>query len=248
MAQDGDAAARYDALDEGWYLEQQARRLRRIVEVLRDEHARGPVLELGALSGGFAAMYAPALGLRPDDVTCCDFSRAQLERAAGRGFKTVAWNLESEPPPPTLEEGHFQTLLFCEILEHLVDPGPRVEALVRLLAPRGLFVATTPNLASLPNRLRLLLGKTPSLGAAPGLSVRAPGSLAAFDHLRVCVPAEWKALLESAGLEVTRVEGCTSAPLDGETPRRRLSIALSRAFERLPGSLWMNTLLVGRRR
>jgi len=119
---------------------------------------------------------------------------------------------------------------------------------LELLAPGGLFVITTPNLASFGNRLRLLRGRTPSLGSAPGFTVKAPGSLATHDHLRVCVSEEWESLLQALGLQVTRVEGCTNAPrARAESLRRRISVGLNTLLERMPGRLWQGTVILARK-
>jgi 2-polyprenyl-3-methyl-5-hydroxy-6-metoxy-1,4-benzoquinol methylase len=245
--QNQDVAA-YEAVAEEWHLSEQARRFDRIVEILKQEGARTPWLEMGALGGGFAMMCADALGLPRAQMTCCDFTPRQLERAAARGFATALWDLEGGQRPASLPPGTFQTVLFCEIIEHLVAPDRTLPALVELLAPGGLFLVTTPNLASFGNRLRLLRGQTPSLAAAPGLGVKAPGSLAALDHLRVCVADEWAFLLENLGLKVARIEGATSAPRGrADNLRRRISVGLNVLFEKLPGKLWQNTIIVARR-
>ena len=245
--QNQDVAA-YEAVAEEWHLSEQARRFDRIIEILKRERAATPWLEMGALGGGFATMCADALGLPRGEMTCCDFTPRQLERAAARGFKTALWDLEGGQRPADLVPGSFQTILFCEIIEHLVAPDRTLRPLVELLAPGGLIIITTPNLASLGNRLRLLRGQTPSLAAAPGLGIKAPGSLAALDHLRVCVTDEWVFLVQNLGLEVTRIEGATSAPRGrADNLRRRISVGLNVLFEKLPGKLWQNTIIVARR-
>jgi len=239
----------FEALAEDWYLGEQGRRFDRILEVLKQERAEVPWLELGALGGGFAALCADGLGLPRGSMTCCDFTPELLRRAAERGFRTVTWDLEGGPRPASLVTGTFKTILFCEIIEHLVAPDRTLPSVVELLAPGGLFLLTTPNLASLGNRLRLLRGLTPSLAPAPGYKVKAPGSLASHDHLRVCVPQEWVSLLESLGLEVVRTEGCTSARRGRpETLRQRISMGVNVLCERLPGQLWQSTLIVARKR
>jgi SAM-dependent methyltransferase len=240
--------AAYEEVSEEWNLSEQMRRFDRIVQVLREEHASAPWIEFGALSGGFAAMCADALGLSRSEIWCCDFAGSQVSRAAARGFSTAVWNLEGGPRPPSLRREMFQTILFCEIIEHLVAPDLILASVLELLAPGGLLVLTTPNLASLGNRIRLLRGQTPSLAAAPGSQFKASGSLAALDHLRVCVAEEWVALVESLGLRVDRVEGCTSAPRDpGRSFRRRVSVGLNTLLERIPLRLWQNTLIVARK-
>jgi SAM-dependent methyltransferase len=241
--------AAFEEMPEDLYLIDQGRRFDRTIEVLSSENATTPWLEFGALGGGFAAMCADALGQPRDRMYCCDFTPQLLRQAADRGFPTCVWDLENGSPPPDLRPGTFQTILFCEIIEHLVAPDRTLKTVVELLAPGGLLLITTPNLASLGNRVRLLRGKTPSLGSAPGISVKAPGSLAAFDHLRVCVSSEWEHLAESLGLEVTRVEGCTSAPrAKAVSFRRRLSVGLNALLEHLPGRLWQTTIIAARKR
>jgi len=241
-------AASFDAVSEDWHLEEQARRFDRIVEVLKQERAGVPWLEMGALAGGFASICADAFGHPRAQVTCCDFTPKLLERAAARGFATALWDLEGGPRPVQLQPGKFQTILFCEIIEHLVAPDRTLPSLIELLAPGGLLLVTTPNLASFGNRLRLLRGRTPSLAAGPGFGVKMPGSLAAGDHLRVCVAEEWAYLLQSLGLEVTRIEGCTNAPRGrADNLRRRVSVGLNVLLERMPGRLWQTTIFVARR-
>jgi len=241
--------AAFEATSEEFYLAHQARRFDRTIEVLRQENAATPWVEFGALGGGFAAMCADALGQPRGRMYCCDFTPELLRKAASRGFATCVWDLENEARPKEIRPGTFQTVLFCEIIEHLVAPDRTLRTIVELLAPGGLLLITTPNLASLGNRVRLLRGKTPSLGSAPGAAIKAPGSLAAFDHLRVCVPDEWEYLAMSLGLEVTRVEGCTSAPRAAEASiRRRLSTGLNGLLEHLPGRLWQTTIIAARKR
>jgi 2-polyprenyl-3-methyl-5-hydroxy-6-metoxy-1,4-benzoquinol methylase len=244
--QNQDVAA-YEAVSEEWYLEHQARRFDKTIAVLKREQAKTPWIEFGALGGAFAARCADALGLARDQMYCCDFTPRLLRQAEARGFATCNWDLEQGTRPSELTANMFQTVLFCEIIEHLVAPDVTLKPVVDVLAPGGLLLVTTPNLGSLGNRLRLLRGKTPSLSAAPGASVKAPGSMAAFDHLRVCVPDEWKHLLESLGLEVTSVEGCTSAPR-ANSLRTRLGVGINLLLERVPGKLWQTTIIAARKR
>ncbi len=240
--------AAFEAMSEDAYLEDQGHRFDRTIEVLKRENATVPWIEFGALGGGFAVQCAEALGLDRSRVHCCDFTPQLLRRAAERGFATSVWDLENGTRPAELRPGTFKTILFCEIIEHLIAPDRTLAAVVELLAPGGLLLVTTPNLASLGNRIRLLRGRTPSLNPAPGASVKAPGSLAAYDHLRVCVTDEWIYLIESLGLRVTRVEGCTSTPRAKATSmRRRLTVSLNVLLEQLPGRLWQTTIIAARK-
>src|SRR5262252_6521910 len=96
--QNQDAAA-YEATAEDWYLGEHGRRFQRIIDVLKQERAGVPWLEMGALAGGFAAMCADALGLPRAQITCCDFTPQLLERAAARGFATAVWDIEAGARP-----------------------------------------------------------------------------------------------------------------------------------------------------
>jgi SAM-dependent methyltransferase len=247
VPQNQDVAA-FEAMSEDAYLESQGRRFDRTIEVLKSENATVPWIEFGALGGGFATQCAQSLGLERSQMFCCDFTPQLLRRAAERGFATCVWDLEAGARPAELRSGTFKTILFCEIIEHLVAPDRTLRAVVDLLAPGGLLLVTTPNLASLGNRIRLLRGRTPSLNPAPGASIKAPGSLASYDHLRVCVTDEWTYLLESFGLQVTRVEGCTSTSRTTTgTMRRRLTVGLNILLEQFPGRLWQTTIIAARK-
>lgn len=54
------------------------------------------------------------------------------------------------------EDESFDTVLLCEVIEHLVqDPVFQLAEIARVLRPRGRLVLTTPNVARQTNRLRL---------------------------------------------------------------------------------------------
>jgi SAM-dependent methyltransferase len=56
--------------------------------------------------------------------------------------------------------GSFGLVLFNETLEHLAgSPLPAMKEMARVLAPGGMLLITTPNAASLRNRINLLLGR-----------------------------------------------------------------------------------------
>lgn len=72
-------------------------------------------------------------------------------------FAYTSFNLElSDYPYP---DEHFDLVLFCEILEHLVvDPLPVFDKLHRIIKPGGHLIVTTPNAARLANVAILLSG------------------------------------------------------------------------------------------
>ncbi len=93
----------------------------------------------------------------------------------------------------------FDVAVFAEVVENL--PPHTVPAALaeisRILAPRGVLVLTTPNLAAWTNRELLLRGHSPQqspLRVIDGI----------YGHLRLYTMAELVALLEASGFKVVR--------------------------------------------
>jgi SAM-dependent methyltransferase len=68
------------------------------------------------------------------------------------------FNIEKEKFP--FDDGSFDVVLFCEVLEHLLlDPLFSLREIQRVLKPGGTLILTTPNVARLENIARLLTGE-----------------------------------------------------------------------------------------
>jgi SAM-dependent methyltransferase len=68
-------------------------------------------------------------------------------------------DVEREPIPEA--DGAFQSVVFLEVLEHMSVGVPHaLGELRRVLAPGGMLVLSTPNLAQFRNRVKLLKGKS----------------------------------------------------------------------------------------
>jgi SAM-dependent methyltransferase len=89
----------------------------------------------------------------------------QKVRMVRRGSSEAAWvtlpfrhfNIEAEPFP--FPDRHFDVVLFCEIIEHLLtDPIKVLTEIKRVLKPGGTLVLTTPNVARLENVARMMGG------------------------------------------------------------------------------------------
>ena len=67
-------------------------------------------------------------------------------------------NLESDALP--FPDAHFEYVLFCEVLEHLIShPLRAVMEIKRVLRPGGTLILTTPNAARLENVIAFLEGR-----------------------------------------------------------------------------------------
>jgi len=114
------------------------------------------VLDAGS-APGFTSLALSLLGY---EVYSLDIDpepyRTLLEKY---GVKVIKTNLEDEVIP--LEDEYVDHIVFTEVLEHL-NPYYVKHALSeinRILRREGILILTTPNIASLFRRLKLLLGK-----------------------------------------------------------------------------------------
>ncbi|MGI8742306.1 MAG: glycosyltransferase [Bryobacteraceae bacterium] len=100
-------------------------------------------------------------------------------------------------------DGHFSTVLCCELIEHLVsDPMHMLSEINRILKPGGYLVLTTPNIGSLRAISAILQGYHPGFFPAY-IRPAAPGEEADARHNREYMPREIVRLLLDAGFENT---------------------------------------------
>jgi SAM-dependent methyltransferase len=89
------------------------------------------------------------------EVVCRDLDTQQ---PATVRFSFHHFNAEMEAFP--FADAAFDVVFFCEILEHLQhDPLAVLAQIKRVLRPDGVLILTTPNVARLENRARLLAGE-----------------------------------------------------------------------------------------
>jgi SAM-dependent methyltransferase len=110
-------------------------------------------------------------------------------------FPYVEFNVEEDGFP--FADGHFDGVIYGEILEHLVrDPLAALAEIHRVLKPDGWLVLTTPNAARRQNVMRLLRGRNlydPYSGYGPY-----------GRHNREYTAGELRELLESTGFVFER--------------------------------------------
>ena len=115
------------------------------------------------------------------------------------------FNLEEDPFP--YEDGRFDLVFFCEIIEHLLmNPLHALGEIHRILRPGGTLILTTPNAARLDNVVLTLAGGNiydPYSGFGPY-----------GRHNREYVRSELLRLLEFAGFDVETSFAADSHPSD----------------------------------
>lgn len=107
------------------------------------------VLDIGCRDGALTRCFVEG-----NQVVGVDIDSAALENARkDLGIETKQMDLLDAWG---FEDGTFDVVVACEILEHLYYPADIVEKISRVLAPGGMLVGSVPNAFSLKNRLRYL--------------------------------------------------------------------------------------------
>jgi SAM-dependent methyltransferase len=221
--------------------------VRRLLSTTRPPPA--DLVELGAAPGAQCIALA-SVGYR---VTAVDLGEASDEwgdEASGSmasafaraGVKLLLWDLDSTPYP--LEDESFDLALMTEVLEHLREyPLQALAEVRRILRPGGLLVLTTPNAASLQNRLRLVFGKSVHTPLGDWMF-----GLPHARHAREYTATELRQLVIRAGLEVVHFDARHFYIRTGR--QGRSAVAIKRALDvlaRVRPSLGPGLVLLARR-
>jgi len=87
-----------------------------------------------------------------------DAAKDALKKASERGIITKDADISKRLP---FKDDYFDFVFAGEVIEHILDTKAFLIEIHRVLKPGGYVVITTPNLARLDDRLKLLFGKTP---------------------------------------------------------------------------------------
>lgn len=191
------------------YLEIHLARIVRTLAVTPPPAATGRVLELGAYMHMTPALHC-VLGYK--EVRGAYFgtlgrSDRKTTTVDGRQvFECMVDQFDAEQDVFPYPDGHFDTVLACEIFEHFLhDPMHMLLECRRILADRGSLVITTPNVASFTAVARIL-----EQSGNPQLYSLYPdprGEFAASEipHVREYTPRELEQALQCAGFAVDTI-------------------------------------------
>lgn len=115
------------------------------IEDLRRLRPSGRLLEIGAAYGFFLELAA-----RHWDVKGFEISEAAAAHARAAGLDVSTGDFLSAP----LDDETFDVICMWDTIEHLEHPVETVARAARLLAPGGVLVVTTGDIASLVARVR----------------------------------------------------------------------------------------------
>jgi 2-polyprenyl-3-methyl-5-hydroxy-6-metoxy-1,4-benzoquinol methylase len=174
------------------------------------------LLDLGCSDGYFSLLLKEASGA--SEVFGIDIDGIAVKKASKRGVNAIQMDLDKADLP--FRDKSFDGILASEVIEHLINVDHFLDEVRRVLKDDGLFVVTTPNLASWINRLSLLIGLQPLLTEvslrydlnnflrSPVISKKRPRG-----HLRAFTYGALKYLLEMHGLYIEKTIGvCMPTP------------------------------------
>ena len=113
------------------------------------------ILDVGCSSGYFDEVLIKQKDCTVDGVEIDD-ADAELARDICR--KVVVGNIEDHDFPWTKLDGHYDYILFIDVLEHLVNPATCLRRVSELLSKNGKIIFSIPNMANAAVRLQLLQG------------------------------------------------------------------------------------------
>jgi SAM-dependent methyltransferase len=172
--------------------ERAARDAYRVALDMMREASPGAVLDLAAGSGYMSARLAD-LGF---EVTAYDINTDQFVPAEITIKKA---DLNNPLPEP---EQSATGVLALEVLEHLENPRGFLREMGRLIKPGGCLVLSTPNIVSLPSKIRFLFREEMALFYNVENRIRDPFSDEASGHISPLLPWLLLFFLKDAGFRV----------------------------------------------
>jgi methionine biosynthesis protein MetW len=159
-------------------------------EVVREILPSGQrILDVGCWGG--ESLKVIGASNRFKEVYGVDVIEESVQRAHANGLKAYVVDLNKDPLP--FEAGFFDCVLMLDVLEHLIDPYEALSEIARVMRVKGVVIICTPNVASLSNRVRILMGKRPRTSFDPGWD---------GGHLCYFTPGELSNLVGEYGLKV----------------------------------------------
>lgn len=128
-------------------------RVRRAVDLMKGA-PMGRLLDIGCADGAIGALFS-APNWQPYGV---DISLDNVRTAREKRVPGVVSNFSQGLP---FADESFSVVVAMEIIEHVVDTSSTLRECYRVLKGGGWLILTTPNLARLENRVRLLVGRYP---------------------------------------------------------------------------------------
>jgi 2-polyprenyl-3-methyl-5-hydroxy-6-metoxy-1,4-benzoquinol methylase len=196
--------------DERLYIKASMERYALELSVLSDyflTDPKGPAawktLDVGCYPGHLALLLRHFWGADITGVGITSYGPF-LERMAAHGMRFMKMNVETQQLP--FDDRSFDLVLFTEVIEHLYNPFSILSEMGRVIKPHGMLLLSTPNMASLRNRIRFLQGKIINQDLlANDEKIANPAGTRELEypvHARLYMPVELTILLNKYGFEL----------------------------------------------
>jgi SAM-dependent methyltransferase len=200
-----------DQPDEGarGYLEIHIPRIARTLGLVPDPRSSGRVLEMGAYMQMTPALqcvlgYKEVRGAYFGPIGRTDEKVITISGKEAFRCKVDLFDAEKDRYP--YEGGRYETVLACEIFEHLIhDPMHMLLEMRRVLEEGGTLLLTTPNVASFTAVARALEQSGNPQLYSKFADPRGEFADTEIPHVREYTPKELREAVESAGFEVVNL-------------------------------------------
>jgi len=202
------------------------------------------ILDVGCGDGNFSMLMGEAC--KAKEVYGIEISEKGVEMARKNGVKCYFLDVDEEDFP--FKDNFFDAVTALELIEHLFDPDHFLDEVYRVLKPEGIFILSTPNLASIHNRVALLFGYQPypmrvSLNYALGHFIH-PG-WGAHEHVRVMTLRGLRELLKIHKFKEIKMYGAgMSFPLNFKLRGLSLIKAFDKVITELAPSFAYHSIVV----
>jgi SAM-dependent methyltransferase len=135
-----------------------------------------------------------------------EVDRKSIQSEDGDTFECEVDLFDAEKDTFPYEDAYFDTILCCELIEHLPsDPMHMMSEINRVLKPGGHLVLTTPNIVSTRALSAILQGYHPGFFPAY-IQPTEPGAETEARHAREYAPREIQYLFSAAGFSTVLLE------------------------------------------
>jgi len=215
-----------------WRLLNHQSRKAEIVREVRRFPRESRILDVGC-AGGDIALEIAALGYRIKGIDSDPRRLETARRLAAAEGMDVPFEPSDAARLAQLGE-RYDLIILGEILEHFYEPWLILEEVAAVCRPGAHFIATTPNMASLRSRLKLLL-----LGMFPDHNP---------EHRYYYTRRRFREMLARSPFELVRARTIVPALFYDLGPFTFLDRAFWRGINSVVGGLGENLLVVGRLR
>ena len=193
--------------EEREYFDKHLHRLARTLTLTPAPGTSGRILELGCYMHitPFLQLWRGYSNVRGAYYGPLGRTDRRLASVRGERFEFPVDLFDAERDRYPYDDGYFETVLACELVEHLFqDPMHFLIECRRILEDGGRLIVTTPNAASLTSVARVLHGyDNPQISST--YHRPRPGAPAEAPHVREYTAFELRSALEAAGFEIERL-------------------------------------------